>query len=199
LEWLERNRANLAAVLVVLATVAGVALLQIPRRPALQITSTSATPSPIKVHVVGAVQSPGVYQLDGGARAADAVKAAGGPTESADLVALNLATQLKDGQQVVVPEIASQAQQPSPMAPSQAVQPAALVRPTATTQTGMIDLNSATRQQLEALPGIGPVTAQKILDYRLQNGRFVSVQELKDAKLVNSSTYEKVKDLVEAK
>ncbi|MGI5836779.1 MAG: helix-hairpin-helix domain-containing protein [Chloroflexota bacterium] len=199
-EWLEQNRSNLAAVLVVLATVAGVALLQIPRRPALQLLPPTppATPPSIKVHVTGAVQSPGVYSIEVDARVEDAVKAAGGTTEAADLIALNLATPLRDGQQLVVPEKRTAASIPAAASPPGAyLPPGTASQPSPTPPSAKLDLNSANQKQLEALPGIGPVTAQKILDYRQKNGRFVSVQELKDAKLVNSPTFEKVKELVD--
>lgn len=189
--WLERQRGTLAALVVVLVAVAAFAVLQVPRRPALQVVSPASSPTPvaIKVHVVGAVLSPGVYQLAADARAGDAVDAAGGPSSAADLVAMNLAVPLRDGQQVVVPErgTAAMAAQVTPVLASQ---------PQA---AGKLNLNTASRQELEALPGIGPVTAQKLLDYRQTRGAFVSVDELKDAKLVNSSTFEKVKGLVEVR
>lgn len=190
LEWLERNRSNLAALLVVLVTVAAVGLLQAPRRTALQVMSPAAppTPFPIKVHVVGAVASPGVYALSIDARVEDALEAAGGPSESADVGSLNLAAPLRDGQQLVIPTVGAEA-------PSSAT----TARPATSPGPFRLDLNSATRQQLEALPGIGEVTAQKILDYRAKNGSFVSIDELKDAKLVNSATFEKIKGLVEVR
>ncbi|HEX9016804.1 MAG TPA: helix-hairpin-helix domain-containing protein [Chloroflexota bacterium] len=190
--WLERQRGTLAALVVVLVAVAAFAVLQVPRRPALQVVSPASSPTPvaIKVHVVGAVLSPGVYQLAADARAGDAVDAAGGPSSAADLVAMNLAVPLRDGQQVVVPErgTAAIAAQVTPVPASSQPQAA-----------GKLNLNTASRQELEALPGIGPVTAQKLLDYRQTRGAFVSVDELKDAKLVNSSTFEKVKGLVEVR
>lgn len=188
-EWLERNRANLAALLVVLVTVAAVGLLQTPRRSALQVVSPSGSsgPPPLKVHVVGAVLSPGVYQLEGDARVEDALKAAGGPSEDADVASLNLATPLRDGQQVVVPRAGVQIPVPT------------LVNSSSTSPPARLDLNRASRQELETLPGVGPVTAQKILDYRQKNGRFTSVEELRDSKLVNSSTYVRIEGLVEVR
>ncbi len=202
-EWLARNRSNLAASLVVLVTVAGVGLLQVPRRPALQVVSP-ASAAPIKVHVVGAVRSPGVYQLEGDPRVGDALEAAGGPSESADLVSLNLATPLRDGQQVVIPQSsvppAGVDSPPATLSESEPV-PSLTVSsiPTAVPRSDKVDLNSATKKELEALPGIGPVTAQKILDYRQKNGRFISIEELRDAKLMYASTYEKIKGLVEVR
>lgn len=190
LEWLERNRSNVASFLVVLVAVAAVALLQTPRRSALQVVSppVPSTPAPIKVHVVGAVASPGVYSLPADARVEDALKAAAGPTGSADMDAVNLAAPLRDGQQLSIPT-------------ADARDGTALdaVKPVASPTSARLDLNAATRQQLEALPGVGEVTAQRILDYRTSNGRFVSVDELRDAKLVNGSTFERIKGLVDVR
>ncbi len=190
LEWLERHRSTLATALVVLVAVAAFAVLQVPRRPALQVVSPAMPPSPpsIKVHVAGAVQSPGVYQLAADARVEDALKAAGGPSSGADVSSLNLAAPLKDGQQMAVPQIGAVAPAPPPAAAS-----------APSVQSSKLDLNRASRAELEALPGIGPVTAQKLLDYKAKQGRFASVEELKDQKLVNASTYEKIRDLVEVR
>ncbi|HEX2987625.1 MAG TPA: ComEA family DNA-binding protein [Chloroflexota bacterium] len=206
-EWLERNRSNLATVVVVLVAVAAFTLLQLPRRPALQLISPAATPLPasIKVHVTGAVAGPGVYSLPVDARVEDALKAAGGPTDTAETAFLNLATPLKDGQQVVIPAAGADSQASS----EQPVQTAGAgekplpvgiaVASSSTPVTSKLDLNSATRAQLEDLPGIGTVLSQRILDYRAKNGRFSSVEELKEAKLVNASTFEKIRGLVEVR
>ncbi len=114
------------------------------------------------VDVVGAVRRPGVYHLPAGSRVLAAVARAGGLTPRADLAAVNLAAPLADGEQVVVSALGSggtAAGAPgSPSAP--------------------LSLNSATAEQLDALPGIGPVTAQKIIDYRTQHGGFSSVDDL---------------------
>jgi competence protein ComEA len=196
LEWLEKHRSTLATALVVLVAVAGFAVLQIPRRPALQVTAPTApiAPPSIKVHVVGEALSPGVYQLMADARVEDALKAAGGPSVSADVSSLNLALPLKDGQQVMIPQLGSppQAGSAPPAGPPQAA-------PGSGEPAAKIDLNRATMAQLDTLPGIGLVTGQKILDYRAKQGRFTSIEELKDAKLVNAPTYDKIKDLVEVR
>ncbi|MCL4367904.1 MAG: ComEA family DNA-binding protein [Actinobacteria bacterium] len=189
MEWLERHRSTLATALVVLIAVAAFAVLQVPRRPALQITAPASPPSPpsIKVHVAGAVQLPGVYQLAADARVEDGLKAAGGPAPSADLSALNLAAPLKDGQQLAVPQAGTSSEAAPPSGSPQIA------------QSTKLDLNRASLADLDALPGIGPVTAQKLVDYRTKQGRFSSIDELKDAKLVTASTFEKVKDLVEVR
>jgi competence protein ComEA len=115
------------------------------------------------VHVVGAVRRPGLYRLPDRSRISDAVTRAGGATRSADLSAVNLAAPISDGVQVVVP-----AKGPSGESSSQ----------TPDAPTGPLHLNTATLEELDALPGVGPVTAQKILDYREQHGAFASIDEL---------------------
>lgn len=117
------------------------------------------------VHVVGAVRRPGLYRLPERSRIADAVGRAGGATRRADLSLVNLAAPVADGVQVVVPLRA---------APSAAAASAGGETPA----QGPVHLNSATLEQLDALPGVGPVTAQKILDYRQEHGAFASIDEL---------------------
>lgn len=121
------------------------------------------------VHVAGAVRRPGVYRLKAGARIDDAVEEAGGPTRRADLGGVNLAAKVEDGRQVLVPERARDAS--AGAAPSGAAAGGgAPGQP--------LDLNTATLEQLDTLPGVGAVTAQKILDYRDEQGGFGSVDEL---------------------
>lgn len=116
------------------------------------------------VHVVGAVREPGLYELADGSRVDDAIRAAGGAKPRADLTAVNLAAPVADGQQVVVPV---RGRVPAAAGPADRSAPAQPVH-----------LNTATLEELDALPGIGPVTAQKILDYRAEHGAFSSVGEL---------------------
>ena len=125
----------------------------------------AAAPAALVVHVVGAVRRPGLYRLRDGSRIADAVERAGGATRRADLSLVNLAAPVADGTQVVVPRRA-------------AVGPAAAQPGTAETPAGPVHLNTATLEQLDALPGVGPSTAQKILDFRQEHGAFTSVDEL---------------------
>jgi len=126
----------------------------------------------VTVHVAGAVRRPGLYRLPAGSRIDDALHRAGGPARRADLTAVNLATKLEDGRQVIVPErlpasarAASAAGSPAP--PSAGTAPNALV-----------NLNTATLEQLDTLDGVGPGIAQRILDYREQHGGFRRVEEL---------------------
>jgi competence protein ComEA len=127
------------------------------------------------VHVAGAVRHPGVYRLRDGERIKDAVRRAGGPRRGADLNAINLAAKVADGQQVVVPRrataIAGAPQASAGSAESAAGDAAALPQPP-------VSLNTATAEQLDTLDGVGPATAQKILDWRRQHGGFRSVDDL---------------------
>jgi competence protein ComEA len=117
------------------------------------------------VDVAGAVRRPGVYRLARGSRIADAIARAGGTTRSADTLAVNLAAPLADGEQVLMPSRAGSA-----AAAGAAVDASAHPPP--------VDLNTATAEQLDALPGIGPVTAQKIVEYRQAHGPFTSLDAL---------------------
>lgn len=120
------------------------------------------------VDVAGAVRRPGLYRLAPGSRVADAVAAAGGANRRADRDAVNLAAPLADGLQVVVPRRTT----------AGGAAGGATSTPGAPSPTAPVDLNSASVEQLDALPGIGPSTAQKIVDYRQAHGAFHSVAEL---------------------
>jgi competence protein ComEA len=125
------------------------------------------------VHVVGAVRRAGVYRLAAGQRVQDAIARAGGATAHADLQAINLAAKVADGQQIVVPrkgKVAAAGVASAPAAAEGAATPGATAAP--------VNLNSATAEQLDTLDGVGPATAQKILEYRQQHGGFAKVDDL---------------------
>ncbi|HEU5478149.1 MAG TPA: ComEA family DNA-binding protein [Gaiellaceae bacterium] len=135
------------------------------------------------VDVAGAVRRPGLYNLRAGSRINDAIAAAGGATAKAQLDAVNLAAPVADGEQVVVPRRGAVA--------AAAGAPAAGSSPSAP-----LDLNTATLEQLDELPGIGPVTAQKILDYRQEHGAFHSVAELEGVPGIGAGRLAQLKGLV---
>jgi competence protein ComEA len=154
--------------------------------PASASVPTSAqAPAPrVVVDVVGAVRRPGLYRLAGSARVADALARAGGPTRKADLERVNLAAPLADGEQVVVPRRTALPAAGSAGAPGQEV------------PSGPVQLSTATLEQLDALPGVGPVTAQKILDYRAEHGAFHSVDELDAVPGIGPARLDQLRDLV---
>jgi competence protein ComEA len=185
-----RGRAiALVVVLLALLVVAGRRLADTgaASRPAAtaSLQPIAATPAPtprVVVHVVGAVRRPGLYRLREGERVADALARAGGATPKADLAAVNLAAPLADGSQVVVPR--------------RTASPAAAVAPTASAVPARVSLASATLEQLDALPGIGPVTAQKILDHRDRHGPFRSVDDLDAVAGIGPARVEQLRELV---
>ena len=140
----------------------------------------------VVVDVVGAVRRPGLYRLEQGTRIADAVARAGGATGKADLSMVNLAAPLADGEQVVVPK----------RGPAGAAAGAGAAGAGAAATTGPVHLSTATLEQLDSLPGIGPVTAQKILDYRTKHGAFTSVDELDAVPGIGPSRMDQLQDLV---
>ena len=183
----QRRRLLGVAALVLLVLVLGIRHLSAKGNPAavardpLVPGRAHASANRLVVDVVGAVRRPGLYRLPEGARIADAVRRAGGTTRKADLESINLAAPLADGLQVVVPRrIAA-----SPA--SAAGDPAAAAGP--------VHLNTATLEQLDALPGVGPVTAQRILDYRQAHGAFVSVDDLDLIPGIGPARMEQLRDL----
>ncbi len=161
--------------------------------PARAITPVAALPArnrvpSIVVHVVGAVRRPGLYRLRQGGRIADAVGRAGGPSKGADIELINLAAPLADGEQVVVPR---RQQSGAAGAGSGSTGSGA-----AAATSGPIHLSTATIDQLDTLPGVGPVTAQKIVDYRTAHGAFSSVDELDAVPGIGPTRLDELRDLV---
>jgi competence protein ComEA len=141
--------------------------------------SVSSDGADLVVDVAGAVRDPGVYRLPSGARVVDAIRRAGGPANGALLAGINRAARLVDGQQVVVPE----------RVPAAATAAAA----GSSAEAGPISLGSATLEQLDTIDGIGPVTAQKIIEYRDQNGGLASVDQLDQVSGIGPATMESLR------
>jgi competence protein ComEA len=155
----------------------------LPPPPAGEASVSGPSSSRVVVDVVGAVRRPGLYRLPQRARIADAVTRAGGSTAKADLAQVNLAAPLADGEQIVIPRRGA--------APAPGSAPA-----TAGSSTGPVQLSTATQEQLDSLPGVGPVTAQKILDYRKEHGAFRSVDELDAVPGIGPKRLDQLRELV---
>src|SRR6478672_12841948 len=163
---------------------AGTTTTAAPLPPPPAMAGVTGLPSSrVVVDVVGAVRRPGLYRLAHGSRIADAVTRAGGATSKADLAQVNLAAPLADGEQVVVPK-----RLPGGAAGASAASPGA--------PGGPVQLSTATLEQLDSLPGVGPVTAQKIIDYRQKHGAFQSVDELDAVPGIGPKRLEQLHELV---
>jgi competence protein ComEA len=174
----------LALVLVVAGKVLGDSGGAAHTAPAFRLAAAPPPPPPrLVIDVAGAVRRPGLYRLGQGSRVADAVAHAGGATAKAALDGVNLAAPLADGEQVVVPARVSGG---AVAAPSGG----------AGSGSGPVSLSTATAEQLDALPGIGPVTAQKIVDYRTQHGAFHSVDELDAVSGIGPAKLDQLRGLV---
>jgi competence protein ComEA len=142
------------------------------------------------VDVAGAVRRPGLYRLPQGSRIADALARAGGETKHADSLLVNLAAPLADGEQVLVPTLVGSG--------SAGVSAASASADSGSpSRTSPVDLNTATAEQLDALPGVGPVTAEKIIAYRQAHGPFTSVDELDAISGIGPSRIADLKGLVQ--
>ncbi|MGW0806782.1 helix-hairpin-helix domain-containing protein [Nonomuraea sp. NPDC002799] len=144
-----------------------------------------STPSPtakVTVHIAGKIRNPGVYLLSAGSRVTDAVTAAGGVSRGASTGGLNLARRLLDGEQIVVGAAAA-----GPALPGS---------PAADPATAILDLNSATPDQLEQLPGIGEVLAARIAEFRTTHGGFTSVDQLREVSGIGARKFDEIKTKV---
>ena len=146
---------------------------------------TTRTTGPILVHVAGAVAAPGVYELPADARVEAAIAAAGGPIPQADPGSLNLAAVVADGERVYVPVVGETV--PPPAAPAAGANP---------TPPAPLDLNEATAEELDVLPGVGPATATAIVDHRARNGPFASVEDLEAVRGIGPAKLDALRGLV---
>jgi competence protein ComEA len=193
---MEHSRAQLAvyAIAAVLVVAAGVKLLS-PNRgrsedgPPVRLsrgaTGSGGDGAGVYVHVAGAVRRPGLFRLPASARVAAAIQRAGGPRRKADLAAVNLAAQLEDGQQIVVPRAG--ARPPPTGAAAGSAAPGAGAK---------ISLASATAEQLDQLEGIGPTLAKRILEHRDAHGGFRSVEELREVEGIGEKRFAALREAV---
>lgn len=158
--------------------------------PSTSAPSGTASVTVLYVHVLGAVARPGLYELRTGTRVIDAIGAAGGFADDADQGGVNLARLLSDGEQLVVPKIGE-----APAAGSAAA-PSGQSAATGGTSGTKVNLNTATEAELETLPRIGPAMASRIVQWRNDNGRFTTVDDLMNITGIGDKTFEALKDLV---
>lgn len=174
----------------VLAIVAGLAVAVVaflmwqsqPREEPVAVVEASGSarvePAELVVAVSGQVHRPGLVRLPPGSRVADAIEAAGGVLPGVDLATVNLARKLNDGELIAVGVVAGDGAEAVPGQPAR------------------VNLNSSSLAQLDTLPGVGPVLAQRIIDYRAKRGGFRSVEELRQVDGIGEETFARLKDLV---
>ncbi|MDI6892366.1 MAG: helix-hairpin-helix domain-containing protein [Actinomycetota bacterium] len=193
------KRQLIATVFLVVLLVLGGSLLYLRNRPRTIVVkevekaeeSADSEAEEVKVgkvivHVCGAVKTPGVYELEANERVVKAIEMAGGATEEAKLDTLNLAAKLVDGQKIYVPREGETA----PVVSS------ASGGSNSTVSTGLVNLNTATLDELDTLPGIGPVLAQRIIDYREAHRGFTSISELQEVSGIGPKKFADIKDKV---
>lgn len=217
--WSRISRHRLAAAVVVLLAAIGTAAVLLTQRPtpepapalpaAINEVAATGTPSDqstsdsrIVISVVGKVVSPGLVTLPNGARVADAVAAAGGVPPGTDLITLNLARRLSDGEQIYVgiPVPAGASTDPPSAGNTDGSSSATGGQggkgKKAAALHGRVNLNTASLDELETLPGVGPATAQRIVNWRGQHGSFTSVEELRQVGGIGQAKFAKLQDLV---
>lgn len=187
--WLERYRIYVLFTLLNLLICGGAvfllrrpapAVIELVPPPPTPLPTCTPTPAPLRVYVSGAVLRPEVYLLPPGSIVKDAVRAAGGPSVEADLDRINLAQPLADGQQVYVPR---KGEEPLPI-------------PAPGSMGDRVNINTATLAELDALPGIGPTLAQRIIDYRTEHGPFASIEDIKNVPGIGEGLFQKLKDRI---
>jgi competence protein ComEA len=191
-QWIERYRGILFFAIIIAAAI-GVVLFQVLRpepAPIILVTPTvppqpevTPTPRPLRVYVSGAVNNPDVYAIPPDSIVKDAILAAGGATEQADLDRINLAAPVADGQHIYMPHLG---EENLPVEPPSS-QPAAGAK---------ININTADSSALETLPGIGPSIAQRIIDYRQENGPFAKIDDIVNVSGIGTATFDKIRELI---
>ena len=196
--WLERYRGYILILLFGLVVLGVVFFfLRRPQPEPITIlppepTATSLptpTPRPLCVYVSGAVARPDVYELPPDSIVKDAIEAAGGPTGEADLNRINLARRVQDEEQIYVPQKGEESLPvSSPSGPS--------VSSPSSQKGDKVNINTATAEELDTLPGVGPSIAQRIIDYRTTHGPFQSIEDIKEVKGIGDATFEELKDKI---
>ena len=165
------------------------------------VPDPTATPGPLRVFVNGAVAAPAVYELAPGSVVQQAIEQAGGFAAEADTAVVNLAFPLQDGMQIYVPTIAETAAQgqtavTNPVVRTEGIELETAVEAAAAAPGGLIDINSATVADLDTLPGIGPSTAEKIVEYREANGPFAAIEEIMNVSGIGPAKFEQIQAFI---
>ena len=202
-----RRLTAIAAVLAVVVVLIGGSILLLgggppaERPPLLPAARDKPTPAPavskvaessLVISVVGKVRSPGLVTVPSGSRVADALRAAGGALDGTDVSALNLARKLADGEQLYVGVPLPPGAQPGVVSPGSA----GSGTDPSSAPMGKLDLNTATAEQLDGLPGVGEVTAKRILEWRTQHGTFTSVEQLQEVEGIGATRLSRLRDQV---
>ena len=157
----------------------------------------------ILIHISGSVKNEKVISLPEGSRIQDAINAAGGLTDEADLTNINLAYILEDGEKIYIPkkgeEFAEESYSSAVSSETSSVKTGISSSTISSSKTTKININKATQTELETIPGIGPSTALKIIDYREENGKFNSIEDIKNVSGIGDAKYEKMKDYITVK
>ncbi|MBR3163150.1 MAG: helix-hairpin-helix domain-containing protein [Clostridia bacterium] len=161
---------------------------------------TTDDKSKIVVHITGAVQKEGIVTLDENSRVADAIDAAGGLKEDADMSRINLAYILEDGVKIVIPSVNDKDEENNEKNSVETTEDVEVVEtiPGSSLKSGteMININKASQTELEELPGIGPSIALKIINYRNENGKFTTIEDLKKISGIGDNKFENIKNLI---
>jgi len=157
------------------------------------VADTQTAAAAIFVDVGGEVNNPLVAELEEGSRIEDAIEAAGGLTDKADMTNINRAAFVQDGEKIYIPAAADISSGESEAASGSSDTGSSYA---ASYSDGKININTADLEQLQELSGVGPVTAQKIIDYREQNGNFTAIEDIKNVSGIGDKTYEKLKDSI---
>ena len=161
--------------------------------PETATPASTPTPAPLRIYVSGAVHEAGVYRLPPNSLVVDAIEMAGGATDEADLIAINLAQPLQDGEQIHVPHIQAESPTPAPITmPQRGVIAGSSLSGNESAQTDLIDINTASQEELESLPGIGPAMAQRIIEGRPYN----KIDDLLNVKGIGEAKLEKLRPYV---
>ena len=207
--WLDRNR-HIVFVILVIITLAGATAFYLwrPTQTPVEIVSAETlptplpdptpipTPAPVRVYVTGAVMDSDVYFLPQGSIVKDAILAAGGLTADADRERINQALELRDQQQIHVPRIGEE-NLPSPVQDGLSNNgDGSNSNGSSPVSASPINLNTASLEELDSLPGIGPAIAGRIIDYRENHGGFKTIEEITEVSGIGQATLAKIKDIV---